>query len=159
MKRILFYAWGLPVPAYTFFLCFSFVFCILGMVWYDRRSATPLRVRPDIGVWTFLGAIMGARLFYLVQFDRPLCQLFFLTGSGLVFYGGFIGGLLAVLVYARIFALPLRPLLDLAAPFVALGEAITRIGCLCNGCCWGGLQHACLGAYVSRGIPFPGINM
>jgi hypothetical protein len=37
------------VPAYTFFLCFSFVFCILGMVWYDRRSATPLRVRSGNG--------------------------------------------------------------------------------------------------------------
>lgn len=46
MKRILCYVWGLPIPAYTYFLCFSFVFCILGMVWYDRRSATPLRVRP-----------------------------------------------------------------------------------------------------------------
>ena len=137
MKQILFYAWGLPIYAYAFFLSFSFVFCILGMLWYDRRSAAPLRVRPDIGVWVFLGAIVGARLFYLVQFDRPLCQVFFLTGSGLVFYGGFIGGLLALLVYARVFALPLRPLLDLAAPFVALGEAITRIGCLCNGCCWG----------------------
>ena len=137
MKQILFYAWGLPIYAYAFFLSFSFGFCILGMLWYDRRAAAPLRVRPDIGVWVFLGAIVGARLFYLVQFDRPLCQVFFLTGSGLVFYGGFIGGLLALLVYARVFALPLRPLLDLAAPFVALGEAITRIGCLCNGCCWG----------------------
>ena len=150
MKQILFYAWGLPIHAYTFFLSFSFVFCILGILLYDRRSAAPLRVRPDIVVWVFLGAIVGARLFYLVQFDRPLCQVFFLTGSGLVFYGGFIGGLLALLVYARVFALPLRPLLDLAAPFVALGEAITRIGCLCNGCCWGAPTRLPWGIHFPR---------
>ncbi|OQC08037.1 MAG: Prolipoprotein diacylglyceryl transferase [Candidatus Hydrogenedentes bacterium ADurb.Bin101] len=150
VKRILFTMWGLPVPAYTFFLCFSFVFCIFGMVWYDRRSATPLRVRPDIGVWAFLGAVLGARLFYLVQFNQPLCQVFQLTGSGLVFYGGFAGGLVAVLLYARIFAVPILPLLDLAAPFVALGEAITRIGCLCNGCCWGAPTRLPWGIHFPR---------
>jgi len=150
MKSILCYIWGLPIPAYSFFLCFSFVFCVLGMVWYDRRSETPLKVRPDIGVWAFLGAVMGARLFYLVQFDRPLCQVFQLTGSGLVFYGGFAGGLLAVSLYARIFGIPFLPLLDLAAPFLALGEALTRIGCLCNGCCWGAPTRLPWGIHFPR---------
>ena len=47
MKPTLFYAWGLPVHAYTFFLCLSFVVCVLGMIWRDRRAAIPIGARPD----------------------------------------------------------------------------------------------------------------
>ena len=55
------------------------------------------------------------------------------SGAGLVWYGGLIGGILAVLLWARwrdFFGLPLR---DLAAPALALGDAIGRIGCQVSG--------------------------
>lgn len=149
MKQVLFNAWGLPVPAYTFFLCFSFVLGVFFALWLDRRSTPPLKVRPDIGVWAFIGTIAGARLFYLIQYDRPLCTFFSLVSGGLVFYGGFAGGVVAVLLYGRVFSFPALPLLDLFAPFLALGEAITRLGCFFNGCCWG------LPTRLPWGVRFP----
>jgi phosphatidylglycerol:prolipoprotein diacylglycerol transferase len=63
--------------------------------------------------------------------------------GGLVVYGSFFGGFLGMLIFARKHRFPLLALCDLAAPSMALGVAIGRIGCLLNGCCYGGLcDHA-----------------
>ncbi len=57
--------------------------------------------------------------------------------GGLAWQGGFIGGVLAGLWFVRARGLNLRNVLDLAAPYIALGQSIGRIGCFLNGCCFG----------------------
>ena len=54
-----------------------------------------------------------------------------------MFYGGVIGAILAGLVFIRRKEMPLWVVADAAAPCVALGHAIGRIGCFLNGCCFG----------------------
>ena len=60
--------------------------------------------------------------------------------GGLVFYGGFIGGALGILIYTR-FSKPMRPkrdgLLDVYAVLVPLFHGFGRIGCFLAGCCYG----------------------
>jgi len=83
-----------------------------------------------------LGGLVGARLDYLLQnwskvHHHLLSNLF--SGSGLVWYGGVIGGILGVCLWAwrrRFLGLAL---LDLAAVPLALGYAIGRIGCQLSG--------------------------
>ena len=58
--------------------------------------------------------------------------------GGLVVYGAFIGGVLGMLAFVRVYRLPLWAMCDLAVPSMALGLALGRIGCLMNGCCFGG---------------------
>ena len=70
-----------------------------------------------------------------------------LQKGGLAWQGGFLGGTLAGVWFARSKKLSLRPVLDLVAPYIALGQAIGRIGCFLNGCCYG--------KPVSWGIYFP----
>jgi phosphatidylglycerol:prolipoprotein diacylglycerol transferase len=55
----------------------------------------------------------------------------------IVFYGGFIGGLVGVVLFCKKFNITLIPLFDLAAPALALSHAIGRMGCYFGGCCYG----------------------
>ncbi|MCD4728232.1 MAG: prolipoprotein diacylglyceryl transferase, partial [Pirellulales bacterium] len=58
--------------------------------------------------------------------------------GGLVVYGSLFGGLTGLLLFVRKHQLPLLAVCDLIAPSMMLGLAVGRIGCLLNGCCFGG---------------------
>ena len=97
----------------------------------------------DLGPWLILGAILGARAFYVVSYWReefagkPISEIFMIHHGGLVFYGGLLGATLAGIIYLRARALPLWKAADILAPSIALGYVFGRIGCLMNGCCYG----------------------
>jgi len=55
----------------------------------------------------------------------------------IVFYGGFIGGLIAILIFCYKFKIKIIPLFDIFAPALALAHAIGRVGCIFGGCCYG----------------------
>jgi phosphatidylglycerol:prolipoprotein diacylglycerol transferase len=57
--------------------------------------------------------------------------------GGLAYYGGFIFASAFGLWYARKHRLGMWRMADLAAPWVAMGLALTRLGCFLNGCCHG----------------------
>lgn len=113
----------------------------------QRDGITPEKIL-DIGPWLIVGAIAGARLFYVATYwdtlmDRPLfpqapwTEIFMVQRGGLVYYGGLMGAALACILFARIKQLPLWKLADILAPSIALGYVFGRIGCLLNGCCYG----------------------
>ena len=60
-----------------------------------------------------------------------------LSHGGLSWFGGLIAGGLCAMIYIKRKNLPVLLFLDMIAPFVALGQAIGRIGCFLNGCCQG----------------------
>ena len=72
--------------------------------------------------------------------------MFSLYGTG--FQGGLIGGILATLVVARWLRVSFWELADLFAPSLILGQAIGRIGCFLNGCCYGQVTDSFLGMYL-----------
>jgi len=55
----------------------------------------------------------------------------------LVFYGGLIGGTVAVILYCRYFSMAIAYIADIFAPALPIGHAFGRIGCLFAGCCYG----------------------
>jgi phosphatidylglycerol:prolipoprotein diacylglycerol transferase len=55
----------------------------------------------------------------------------------IVFFGGLLGGLTAILIFCTKFKIEILPSLDLFAPALALGHAVGRIGCFLGGCCYG----------------------
>jgi phosphatidylglycerol---prolipoprotein diacylglyceryl transferase len=75
--------------------------------------------------WDYYRANPG-QIFSIVTFE-----------SAGTFYGGFLGGVIWVLLYTHFEKMPLMPVLDLCAAPVALGHAIGRIGCFAAGCCYG----------------------
>ena len=70
-------------------------------------------------------------------FDR-FWELFIMCIGGMVFYGGFLGGLATIPIYCR-FDKRVRPrqLFDLYAVLVPLFHVFGRIGCFLGGCCYG----------------------
>jgi len=71
-----------------------------------------------------VGGIAGARLWYIALHGGPL-----LARGGLVWYGGFIGGILAVMAMSWWKRVPIRFTFELTAPALAVGHALGRVGC------------------------------
>jgi phosphatidylglycerol:prolipoprotein diacylglycerol transferase len=147
MHPILFHIFKFPIHSYGFMLAASFLFGIwLGSVRAKRNNLDP-GVISDVGFWVILSAIVGARLYYVVlhfeEFQHDLTGIFnpFHGGNlgigGLVMYGGFIGALLAAVIYFKLKKEPFLPYADMSAPSIGLGIFLTRIGCYLNGCCFG----------------------
>ena len=95
----------------------------------------------DFASCSLLGGILGARVFYVVlqwdAFARAPQQILAIWNGGLVWYGGFFGGVLAGWLYVRAKRLVFLRVMDQFIPFLALGHAIGRVGCFLNGCCYG----------------------
>ena len=130
---------SLEFHAYPAMLAIAFLTCTLLAVRNLQHRNPPVDASPHAGLWVFVGALVGAKAYWILQYSEPryLWRAVFIWEGGLVFYGGLIGGTLALLAYVWTNKLPLLILVDAAAPALALGEAITRIGCFLNGCCWG----------------------
>jgi phosphatidylglycerol:prolipoprotein diacylglycerol transferase len=83
-----------------------------------------------------IGGLVGARLYYVVQnYDDVKGDLLgnIFSGAGLIWYGGLLGGVVAVLLWARWRDFLRLALLDIAAVGLPLGYAIGRIGCQVSG--------------------------
>jgi phosphatidylglycerol:prolipoprotein diacylglycerol transferase len=96
------------------------------------------------------GGIVGAKIYYAILF-RDWHLLF--DRAGLVWYGGFIGGVLAVSYVIRRRGLPFPLVADAAAPAVALGYAIGRVGCFLVGDDYGRPTESWVGIAFPNGAP------
>lgn len=153
-----------PVKSYGAMLTLGF----LSGVWLSIRRAERMKCDPDLvlnlGFICLVCGVFGARLFYVLHYwestfsrqPNPIWAALNCTAGGLEYYGGLIGAMVGCVVYILLKRVSLRLYLDLLAPAAAWGLAFGRMGCLLNGCCWGGLcvdahQHA----VVPWGITFP----
>lgn len=131
-----------PIHSYGVMLTISF---LVG-IWFAMRLAERDGIDPDrflaAGLLGWVGAIVGSRLLHVIAeeprryFHHPE-DILKLWQGGLVFYGGFLGGVGGVTVYLLRKRIPLGKFWDACAPFIALGHFFTRIGCFLNGCCYG----------------------
>ncbi len=80
----------------------------------------------DIVVAAVIGGILGAKLYYWGLY--PTWDALF-SRSGMVWYGGLIGGSLACILNGWRLKVPLRLTLSLTAPALAVGQALGRVGC------------------------------
>jgi len=98
----------------------------------QRKIDTLALILPISGLF---GARLFARLFYA---KLPLLEaLKIWEGDGLVFYGGFIFSIAAILIFGAVRRMNLLALCDCLAPALALGLTFGRVGCFLGGCCWG----------------------
>ncbi len=127
-----------PLTLQTFGICFALAFVVAGLVIGKRlrEQDKPIDWAYEIVFAALIGGIIGARLEYLIEnwsdvSDDLLGNVF--SGSGLVWYGGAIGGALGVFAWAAWRKMLNFSLLDLCAVPLALGYAIGRIGCQLSG--------------------------
>ncbi len=141
MFPVLFRINGFAIHTYGVFVAIGVLTGIFMARYEARRLDLDDEKVLDLCFYIVLAAIVGSRLFYVATnfsyfISRPL-EIFMLWNGGLVFYGGFIGAAIVVIVYLWIYRLPLGKILDIAGLVLPLGHSIGRIGCLCAGCCYG----------------------
>jgi len=148
---------GLPIQGYGVMMLVAVVFATGLAAWRARRLGQDPEMVFSLAFWLFLPGILGARAFYVIQkwseqywpvYDEHgigalLGAVVNVAEGGLVVYGGLLGGVVGLVLFVRKYRLPLLAICDLVAPAMMLGLAIGRIGCLLNGCCYGGAcDHA-----------------
>jgi phosphatidylglycerol:prolipoprotein diacylglycerol transferase len=114
----------------TFGLCLGAAFIVAG--WLAAKRLGELGRSPDFAYEmvfaALVGGLIGAKLWYIAENGGPL-----FSGTGLVFYGGLIGGAIGVAAWAKYRGELDLQLLDVVAPTLAAAYAIGRIGCQLSG--------------------------
>ncbi len=100
-----------------------------------------------------LSALVGGKLIFasvmLLKGETSLFVIF----SGFVFYGGFIGSLIGLLIYCIKHKEDYFLLSDIILCLLPLGQSIGRIGCFFNGCCYGREYDGILSVkYIINGV-------
>ena len=83
-----------------------------------------------------IAGLVGARLYHVLEDPHELFAHpgeLLLSRFGFAWFGGFLGGLLALILLARRMKIPLLLFLDICSPAACVGYAIGRIGCLLSG--------------------------
>ncbi len=139
---------GLPIRGFGVMVLTGSVAAIGLVIHRAKQVGLNSEVIMSLAFGLFIGGILGARLFYVIEYwdtrfqsddwSTTLLEIVKFTEGGLVFYGSMIGGAIAYVVLARRMKLPALALADLIAPSLLVGLAFGRLGCLLNGCCYGG---------------------
>lgn len=132
---------SIPVYAYGFMLMLGFMVALYAARKRARSEGVSPECITDLGIYTIFAGIAGGRLFYVIQnfsaYKGNLIDILKIYQGGLVFYGGLIVAIIALISIMRIKKLPVLKTLDIIAPSLAIGLVFGRIGCFLNGCCWG----------------------
>ena len=82
-----------------------------------------------------LAGLVGARLYHVLESPHELIAdpSVLISRFGFAWFGGFLGGFVALAILAGYFRIPLLEFLDMCSPAAAVGYAIGRIGCLLSG--------------------------
>lgn len=127
-----------PLTLQTFGLMFALGFVAAGILVAKRfqELGKPVDWAYELIFAALIGGLVGARLDFIIEnYDEVKDDLFgnVFSGSGLVWYGGAIGGTIGALLWGRFRGFLNLRLLDVAAPGLAIGYAIGRIGCQLSG--------------------------
>lgn len=152
MHPVLFELGRIPVTSYGLFLTLAFAAGIAVARRTAPREGLADDVIVELSLVILVSSLLGARLLFALEHPdvfrapdrsgldvlRPLLK----SGSrgelgGLSMSGGVALAALASLAWLRLRGRPVLRVVDVVAPSIPLGEAITRIGCLLNGCCFG----------------------
>lgn len=129
------------IYSYGLMLAVAFLICsALANIQAKKQNINPNIIFNFLFI-TFIFGIIGSRAFYVIEnftyyLKNPL-EIIMLQRGGLSWYGGLILGGSSGILYLKKKNLGVYRVLDLVIPFLALAQAIGRIGCLLNGCCFG----------------------
>lgn len=158
---------GFYIPTYGLCLCIAVFLCAV----LALKKAQKLNIDCNdliilIAVSIGCAMVSGSLLYIIVTYDFETLykqiingDFSFLKNTGTVFYGGLIGGITGAIIVAKILNIKMESLERCVVPWIPLGHAIGRIGCLLAGCCYGFLYKGIFAAStrfdLNHGTHFP----
>jgi phosphatidylglycerol:prolipoprotein diacylglycerol transferase len=127
---------GISIKTFGVMFALGFLACGAVVARRLRELGRPVDWAYEIVFSALLGGVIGARGYYVIQnYDQVKHNLLgsIFSGSGLVWYGGAIGGAIAVIVWMRHRKVLELKMFDMCATALALGYGIGRIGCQVSG--------------------------
>ncbi len=144
-------------PIYTYGTLVAIAFLAGITIALDRagRQGISKDLVTNLLMVVLISSIAGARMLYVIEhwdyFRVQMLEIFMVHHGGLSYFGGLLGGLVGGIFYARKKKGNILALLDLFMPSLALGQAIGRLGCYFNGCCYGIVTEGRWGIRFPRG--------
>jgi phosphatidylglycerol:prolipoprotein diacylglycerol transferase len=143
MHPVLFHFGSITVYTYGVLIATGVVLSLL----YVRRQAPRAGLDPEkmwnMCIYAILMALLLAKVWlvfgdwnYYLAHPREILSVATFQSGG-TFYGGVIGAILTMVLYAHFQKMPLLSVLDTSAAALPLGHAIGRLGCFAAGCCYG----------------------
>ncbi|MDP3642918.1 MAG: prolipoprotein diacylglyceryl transferase [Bacteroidota bacterium] len=136
------FSYLIPDPAVVYAIMLG-----LGIIFLLKRcKATGLDTRhaAGIAIWGSVAALLGARLFYLVQnisytYHHP--EILFELNGATVSFGVYLGGITGIILYGVFYHISLWKYLDVVASVLGIGPMVGRFACFLNGCDYGTLSN------------------
>jgi phosphatidylglycerol---prolipoprotein diacylglyceryl transferase len=124
---------GISIKTFGIFFALNFVAWGLVAARRLKELGRPEEWAYEMVLVGVAGGLIGAKLYYVIQHGAEFSFSGLVSGSGLVWYGGLIGGIVFMLVWAEWRGFRNLHLADIAGICIPLGYAIGRIGCQVSG--------------------------
>jgi phosphatidylglycerol---prolipoprotein diacylglyceryl transferase len=127
---------GISIKTFGVTFALGFLACGFVVARRLRELGKPVDWAYEIVFAALIGGLVGSRAYYVIQnysqVKHDLVGSIF-SGSGLVWYGGAIGGAIGVIAWMRWRRVLNLVIVDMCATVLALGYGIGRIGCQVSG--------------------------
>ncbi len=138
VDRVAFSVFGKDVYWYGVIIMLGMLAAFLHAYLRSKQERITADDLMDVGIWTVLVGVVGARLYYVLTTFKDggyhsFLDVIAVWEGGLAIYGGIIGGALAILIVTRLKKLNTLKVMDAIAPGVMIAQAIGRWGNFVNG--------------------------
>jgi len=150
----------------------GYIVGILFAWWYARRLVSNTRLWPqgilpmqpqdldDFIVWAAVGVVLGGRTGYVLFYDLPRyianpLDIVAVWQGGMSFHGGFLGVVVAMILFARSRGIRAWTLFDVVSAGVPVGLGLVRVANFINSELWGKLTSVPWAVEFPNGGPFP----
>jgi phosphatidylglycerol:prolipoprotein diacylglycerol transferase len=117
----------------------AIVFLMGWVLYFGKQAALTSEFVISAALWAIPLGFIGAKLVHVV--DNLAYYVthpgHIASGAGLAIFGAILGAILGLYIHCRLRRIPFAPIADMAAPGIILAQAIGRVGCTINGCCYG----------------------
>jgi len=124
---------------YAVMVLLAVAFLVSWVLYFGKRAGLKSEFVISAALWAIPLGFIGAKLVHVMDnlgyyIAHPA---HIADGAGLAIFGAILGSMLGLYIHCRLRRVPFAPIADLAAPGIILAQAIGRVGCTLNGCCYG----------------------
>lgn len=135
---------GKQLPLYGILFYLGIALAALVALLVARKRNIPFFDIISSSVYVMIGALIGSKLLFVLVSWQDIMEynlsIIAVIKGGFVFYGGLLGGILGLIIYAWEYKESFFGYADIYAAVLPLGHALGRVGCFFAGCCYG-VEH------------------